>query len=77
MGRAPWEPSELREAGCLFLCGLEIDTKPSSLMEVEGKIKDSHEETGKANAWFLSSITSHLLSDSDGFLCADVGVGEG
>ena len=76
VGRGPREPSELCEASCLFLCGLEFDTKPSSLMEVDREIKDSHKETERQTRGF-SSITSHLLSVSDGFLCADVGVGEG
>lgn len=69
MGRAPWEPSELCEAGCLFLCGLEIDTKPSSLMEVEGKIKDSHEETERQTRGFsLQSLPTCFQTLMDSFV---------
>ena len=57
VGRGPREASELREAGCPFLCGLEFDTKPSSLMEVEGEIKDSHKETERQTRGF--SLQSH------------------
>lgn len=31
---------------------------------------------GVTNSRFLFSVTTHLLSVSDGFLCAEVGVGE-